>query len=242
MVAAGVAALQRQAPPGVDERGLEADTEFDLGRYGHVTARAGSRISIDRQDDEEIRMSLHRGEIEAFITLAARPRLFQVVTPSTTCIDLGCRYTLHVDAEGRSYVHVATGRVAFAARDHEVYVPAGARCVAVPWRGTGTPYWDDAPAELVRAIRAFDEAPAAGRPELAKAVTRASGRKEDALSLWHLMLDPDARVADLGYRALVNAIGEPRGVTRERSLGRDPEALLAWKRHVIAELGLLPWD
>lgn len=221
----------RAAPP--PSTAFATDTEIDLGRYGSVTARAGARLTVLRQSDDEIRLRLDHGTVEARITLEARPRFFQIDTPATTCIDLGCHYTLTVDAAGRSVVHVTTGRVAFADGGREVYVPAGATCTAVPSRGSGTPHWDDAPPDLIAAVRAFDEAPPAQRLAAAKAVTRESGRPLDSLTVWHVMQDDDPAVADLGFRALVNLIGSPDGVTRASTLAKEPAAMEAWKEHVL---------
>jgi hypothetical protein len=207
-----------------------AAREIDFGRFGSVTVHPDSSVAVVRQSDEEIRLRLHRGTIEARITLEARPRLFQVETPSTTCVDLGCHYTLTVARDGSSVVHVGSGRVAFTDGDREVFVPAGATCRAAPGRGSGTPHWDDAPAKLQLAVQAFDLA--TDRRAAALQVARSCERPEDGLTLWHLLTDRDPEVAALAYRVLENLVGKPEGVTREATLARDPDALEAWKNQV----------
>lgn len=174
------------------------------------------------------RLRLERGTIHASIGLNARPRLFQVETPATTCVDLGCKYTLSVDASGRSIVRVLTGRVAFVDGSREVYVPAGAWCRAAPGRGSGTPLWDDAPPALVDAVAAFDAA--ADRRSAARRVVEQAVRAKDTLTLWHFLQDPE--VAEIGLDALIRLAGPAPGIPRDVTLRRDSYALAAWKEHL----------
>jgi len=204
---------------------------IDLGRFGEVVVEPDAILRTVRRSDDEIRLRLERGTIHASITWEARPRLFQVETPATTCVDLGCHYTLTVDARGRTTVHVETGRVAFEDRGREVFVPAGATCRAEPGAGSGTPWWDDAPGSLIAAIGAFDAAPRGRRAAAALNLARNCARKADSLTLWHLLQDGDRGVREAGFTALAALVGVPEGVTREATLARDPGALEEWKRH-----------
>lgn len=204
----------------------------DLGRYGEVRAEAGTVLRTIRLSDEEIRLRLERGTIHASITLEARPRLVQVETPATTCIDLGCHYTLTVDPRGRTTVHVETGRVAFQDRGREVFVPAGASCRAEPGSGSGTPHWDDAPAALVEAIHAYDVSASERRREAAVELCRRASTPRDALTIWHLLQDADRRTREVGLNTLENLAGRPGGVSRQSVLDQDPAALEAWKQHL----------
>lgn len=212
---------------------LLATGELDLERYGSVTVREGARGEILSRTDDDIRLRLERGTIEARITLAARPRLFQVETPATTCVDLGCHYTLTVEEDGSTFVRVDLGQVAFVDQGRETWVPSGASCRARPGLGSGTPRWDDADGALLARIDALDRAVGGERVDAAGLVIAACGRERDALTLWHLAHDPDARVAEAAWNALHALVGAPEGVTDWRA----PEAAEPWKTHLLERFG-----
>jgi hypothetical protein len=230
-------------------RGAEVLTEertFDLGRFGSVRAEAKSRVAVVRKDDQLIKLRLEEGTVHASITLAARPRLFQVETPATTCVDLGCKYTLTVDAEGRSQVQVTSGRVAFVDGAREVYVPSGAGCEALKGRGSSTPAFLDIPERAKAALRAFDLSAAAMRGAAARAFSERAERLRETLPLFHLIQDPDPAVSEAGLDGLARLAGFPEGVTRGMCLlrdlkgmctVRDPKMIEAWREYLEDQLG-----
>jgi len=205
---------------------------IDFGAVGRVTLEPYARVRIVKRSDELIKLRLELGTLHASIAADVRPRLFQVETPAATCVDLGCRYMLTVDEGGRSVVRVQTGRVAFVDEAREVYIPAGASCRATRERGSGTPVWDDASAELVESVRRFEDAGGAGRVAAARQVAARAERAKDALTLWHFLQDSNDEVVAIGVDALVKLVGLPEGATREASLRRDPQTLQAWKDHL----------
>jgi hypothetical protein len=232
-----VGALQALRPP-KDPWVKEDDgrRSLDLGRYGRVIAEPDARVRVVRIDEELHKLRLDRGTIHASITRAARPRLFQVETPSTTCIDLGCRYTLTVDSAGISHVSVETGRVAFHDGRREVFIPEGASGKAAPGRAPFTPIYDDAPAELRAAVEAFDAAPVGRRADKAEAVTKHVVKREDGLVAWHLLQDPEEGVVKAARVALVKMTRPECGW----QLPRDPSSLREWRDRLFPEWSA--WD
>lgn len=230
--AAAIAFIVRfWAPDGGQHPAVEpADVahEIDLERYGTVNVHAGAVVELLRRTDEDIRLRLTRGTIDARITLAARPRLFQVETPATTCVDLGCHYTLTVEPDGSTFVKVDVGQVAFAEKGRETWIPSDASCRAWPARGAGTPRWDDARPELVAAIETFDRSGSGERRAAATSVIALCGEPRDALSLWHLAHDPEQSIAEAAWSALTRLVGVPDGVADARA----PQAEEAWKQHL----------
>lgn len=192
---------------------------------GRVDVEPNSRVRVLRKSADRILLRLDEGTIHASIGGHVKPRLFQVETPVTTCIDLGCHYTLTVDERGASFVRVLTGRVAFVDGDREVYVPAGASCRATR-EAMGTPVFDDAAPEFHRAVAEFDRA----RSAKAAAEVARLARREDALSLWHVAVEPAA--AEVAVDALIRLVGLPEGATREATLRREAEAVEAWRSHL----------
>ena len=195
----------------------EKERELELGEVGWMTLAVGSRLQIRRLQEEEASFYLARGSIEARVSADAQPRFFQVGTPATTCVDLGCKYTLTVDDAGDAFVEVQTGRVAFENDGRVVFVPAGATCRATRHRGHGTPRFKDAPEPLAKSLDAFDAAARelpARRRELAREVLRCCGSVRDALSAWHFLQDRDAQVAISAHVRLMEIAGRPEGLPR----------------------------
>lgn len=168
------------------------------GALGRITLGAQSSLQVRRVGADVTRLFLARGSLEAFVSADAKPRFFQVDTDAARCVDLGCRYTLDVTKDGVATVRVTTGQVAFETETREVYVPAGAVCVARVGRGPGTPRFEDAPDAVRAAFDAYDAAPIASaaspktRAALAALDTVRDAR--DTLPAWHLLQDPDPSV------------------------------------------------
>src|SRR5216117_941673 len=125
-----------------------------VGRIGQVEVRPDTRVQLVVASATEHRLALARGTIDA--TVSAVPRLFFVETPAGTAIDLGCAYTLETDSLGTGLLHVTAGEVEFHTGSRGSRVPLGALVQTRPGIGPGTPYVEDAPAPLVRALNAFD--------------------------------------------------------------------------------------
>jgi len=212
---------------------LYAGQLLNTGRASKVTLLADEVGRIEVAPDSELRvlesasgrqrLSLRRGLIHALIW--APPRQFVVDTPSARATDLGCEYTLAVDASGNGLLSVETGWVAFQFEEREAFVPAGAACVTSRRRGPGTPYFRDAAESLRRSIAEFDENadPAALRRVLAEA------RPRDGLTLWHLLVRAPASERGAVFDLYARLVPLPAEVTREGVLGRDPRMIdLCW--------------
>jgi hypothetical protein len=207
---------------------------LDLGRYGTVVAEKDAAVRVLRRDDELQSLRLDRGTIHASITSQARPRLFQVETPSTTCIDLGCRYTLTVDDQGTTTVTVKTGRVLFDHGSRDVFIPNGASCRAAPGRAPFTPIYDTASGALKKAVETFDAATVGHRTPQAKAACELIKSREDGLVAWHWLQDPEVDVVKAAREALVRltSLGEC-GIPRVTDKGE--RELRAWRDNLFPE-------
>jgi hypothetical protein len=210
---------------------LETDAvsraRVSVGQIGRVDVGPNSRVQLVEARGTEHRLSLERGTIHAQIW--APPKFFFVNTPSATAIDLGCAYTLQVDDSGAGLLRVTNGWVGFERDGRESYVPEGAMCATRPDVGPGTPYYEDAPSGYGEALAILDFA-SPSDPRRADAFTLIvdGARRRDALTLWHLLTrgtpEERARVFD----RLSSLAPPPAGVTRERVLAGDRDALQQW--------------
>ena len=119
---------------------------------GQIEVDPSTRLRLLTMGAGLKRIALDRGTIHTYIW--APPGQFVVDTPSAMTVDLGCAYTLQVDDSGAGMVRTSLGWVGFKLNGHESFIPAGAACATRPKVGPGTPYFEDASAEVPRR---FDE-------------------------------------------------------------------------------------
>ncbi len=176
-----------------------------VGEIGFVKVEPNTEMQLVTAQATEHRLAMKRGKLHAFIF--APPKQFYVNTPSATAVDLGCSYDLEVDDAGQSILRVTTGWVAFELNGVESFVPAAAMCITRPGFGPGTPYFESAAETFQQALAQFDTS-SNGSEARFQALTNilAEARKQDALTLWHLLArtqgDERGRVYDR-FTALV---------------------------------------
>ena len=201
--------------------------QISIGQIGEVKVEPNSRIQLVEAQEENHRLAMQRGKMEAFIW--APPRKFFVETPSALAVDLGCSYTLEVTEDGTALLHVTMGWVAFEWQGRESFVPAEAKCVTRPKLGPGTPYFGDASPEFQLALVSFDT----GQTDALDAVL-AQARKRDALTLWHLLARTEGEARGRVFDRLRQFVPPPKSITREGVLSNNREMLDVWWK----ELGL----
>jgi hypothetical protein len=214
---------------------LETDNastaKIKVAEIGYVDIDPNSRVQLVRTRETEHRISLAQGKLSALIL--APPRLFIVDTPSATAVDLGCAYTLEVDAFGGSLLQVTSGWVSFVHQGRETYIPAGASCRTQKGRGVGTPYFEDASADFKAALAKVDFGKA-NQAELAIHLLLVEARIQDALTLWHLLGKPlpiQIRTSELRgkiYDRLTELTPPPDGITRQGILNGNKRMLNLW--------------
>ena len=170
-----------------DKSGAKLEAPF----VGEVQLDPKSRLQVLPSGAGNQRLALRRGTMHALIW--APPARFMVETPSANSIDLGCSYTLTVLPDDSGILSVQTGWVAFQDGPIESFIPAGAVCHTRPHHGPGLPYFESASEELRDAVSKYDAT--AGRDGLRAIVSNA--RKEDALTLWHLVVRTSGADRDL---------------------------------------------
>jgi hypothetical protein len=210
---------------------LETDqlsrASITVSDVGQVEIDPETRLRLAESRSARTRLELERGTIHAMIW--APPGEFLVDTPSALAVDLGCAYSLRVDATGAGVLRTRMGWVGFRLNGREAFIPAGAVGETRPGIGPGTPYFEDASAEFQTALREFDFAKLSDADRSAQlGIVLAAARKNDALTLWHLL--SRASGADRGrvFDRLNALVPVPSSVTRE-GIARGEQAMLdAW--------------
>ena len=180
-----------------------------LDETGSIDVDPDSRLRLVASGPERKRLSLERGTIHA--TIWAPAGSFGVDTPSAVAVDLGCVFTLHVEDSGAGLVRTTMGWVGFKRNGHESFIPAGAVCATRPRTGPGTPYFEDASRAFREALEKFDFAASTAQERSASLqILLTEARKQDALTLWHLLSTApvwQARRASGAYRGATASCG-----------------------------------
>ncbi|MBA3455392.1 MAG: FecR domain-containing protein, partial [Deltaproteobacteria bacterium] len=203
------------------------NAELTIADIGTAQLFEGTRVRLDRTEaDQRHQIHLERGRMHAIVT--APPRMFAVTTPGTSVIDLGCEYTIEIDANGQGSIAVQSGKVELESGSEALIVaPAGTSTRLLAGRRPSLPIADGAN-DLVRAAVADFE-----RGDLA-AIDRllAAAQPVDAITIANLVV-----LAPLDRRAAIFArlavfVPPPEGVTAEMAVSTPAQANL-WREEVI---------
>lgn len=209
------------------ETDADSKAKIQVANIGQVEIAPNSRVQLVKTNSTEHRLSLTRGVLQAKIF--APPRLFIVDTPSAVAVDLGCEYTLEVDADGNSKLHVTAGFVALERDGRESIVPAGAVCLTKKGKGLGTPFSVDASVNFQNALFKFDFE--MGGRESVNEIVRESNIY-DAITLWHLLSRTRTTEREKVFDALDSFVKLPKGATREGILRLDKKMLDDWWKEI----------
>ena len=195
-----------------------------IADIGSAELSAGTRVRLSRtQRGERHELHLEHGKMHAKVN--APPRIFAVTTPSTSVVDLGCEYTIDIDATGAGSIVVMTGMVELASdKDAIVVAPAGTDARLLAGRKPSLPVNSTASAELRAAVATYETSGAID-DVLAKAT------ETDAITIVNLaVLRADLRPRVLAR--LAELVPPPEGVTIE-SATTTSAALARWQEDVV---------
>lgn len=207
-----------------------SSARIDAGEIGEVEVGPDSRVKLLDAQRGSGTLSLDQGTIKALIWAPARK--FFVQTPAANAVDLGCAYTLHVDANGDGWMRVTIGWVAFERDGRESFVPVDAMCLIHKGAGPGTPFYENATQTFRDALAALDfgannpsNSDARGK---ALATVLAEARRRDAITLWHLLARTSGDERAIVFDRLAQLVPPPAGVTRDGLLGGDAHMRDLW--------------
>jgi hypothetical protein len=209
---------------GLLETDARSTARIAVADIGTVDVSPNSRVRLEETGKDEHRLSLERGKLH--VKIFAPPRLFVVDTPSAKAVDLGCEYTLDVDKNGDSVLHVTGGWVALERDGRESVVPAGMMCKTRKGQGLGTPFSTEATDAFKKALDAFDFS--RGGSAAVQTMVR-EAEFYDMFTLWHLLSRVSKEDRGVIYDALTKLVPPPNGVTREGILSKNKSMLDQWK-------------
>ena len=139
-------------------------------------------------------------------------------------VDLGCQYTITVDASGNGLLRVSLGWVAFQNGGHESFIPQGAACVTRKRQGPGIPFYEDASEPLRQSLARFEAGDASALGSIL-----AAARPSDGITLWHLLTRVAERDRGRVFDRFAELVTLPKEVRREAVVRRDARAIdLCW--------------
>ena len=213
---------------------LETDAgsraQINVGTIGQVEVDPNTRVRLLETKPTEHRLELARGRMSARVW--APPKLFFVNTPSGIAEDLGCAYTLEVDDDGNSILHVTSGWVSLQLTNRESAVPAGAACATRRGIGPGTPYFEDASEAFRSALANVDFSGDGPARISALKVIISEARSRDAMTLWYLLSRVSEPERVRVYDRLAELVPPPEAVTREGVLSLNEQMLGLWKEQL----------
>jgi hypothetical protein len=210
---------------------LETDAtsrvELLVQGLGQIAVEPNSRLTLLRASSDQQQIRLDRGTIRA--SIVAPPYVFLVHTPTAYAMDMGCAYTLHVNDDGSSILHVTVGWVDLQHGWRQSLVPAGAAAESRPGIGPGAPYFEDATEQFLQALEIvnFDSSDAPAR-SAALAIVLDEARVRDAFTLLNLFRRVDASDRGRLYDRLATLLPPPPGATRDAAVNGDWNSLDPW--------------
>ena len=173
------------------------EASLSIARLGAARVHPGSDVSLRATSSRRHSLHMTRGTID--VRVWAPPMRVVIGTPAGTVIDMGCVFTLTVDA-GVASVRVDTGWVQLENKFGETLAPAGTSSGMTGDAAPGVPVYDDATAEFRDAVRLIE---GGTTPKIDFALT---------------MIDRDARARDVPT-LLMLALRSPQ-MLREALLAR----------------------
>jgi hypothetical protein len=198
-----------------------------LGLMGVIEVQPNTTVQLEATGAGRHRISVKSGTISA--RLWAPPATLSVDTPSATAIDLGCAFSLQVDARGAGLLRVTSGWVQFQLDGRKAIVPAGAAALTRPDVGPGTPFFEDSSSAFRSALERLDfGAPDYGDADALQPVL-SDARPKDVLSLLSLFRRlPQSERGALFDRAAA-LVPPPAELTRAEAIdGTNIAGMDAW--------------
>ncbi len=200
-----------------------SSARLQAGLAGEVDVDPESAVKLLDTREPRYKLYLKSGKISA--STLNSPKRLSVITPSSSALDLGSRYSVEVSENGSSFFSVSSGSIIIKSGGKNEIVPAGLVCETNKNAGPGTPYRISADTEFKAALSRLDFGK--GTDDDLEILLQNAGR-QDALSLWYLLRDAAPGKVKPIYDRLAELIKPPDGVTLEGIMEGNNSMLLNW--------------
>lgn len=213
----------------------ESALRLRLDGLGEFVAERYTQLRLDEIGSGRLRLRLDGGRMEVNLFAGVPVDALVLRTGALTCTAGTARFALDVEGKGGAVdLRTQEGTAKLRGPSRLAVVPAGARVGGAIDGHVGVPFFEDAPPMLQKLLSAIEDPTVddADRVDYAGKLCALLVRKRDTLSLWHLLVDRDARIARLAEDALVRVAGVPPSAQdRKQISGIDPEI---WRSHLQA--------
>jgi hypothetical protein len=196
-----------------------SSARLNVGVVGRTDIRPGSRVRIVATTTSQHRLALDQGELHARIW--APPKFFLVETKNALAVDLGCEYTLRASSDGSVWLSVESGEVELVSARSLIRVPAGNSATINADGTSGIPVPWTASDALIAALSSFEKF----RDEVSLDRVLTLTDSSSTIVLWHLLPQVDESARGKVFDKLATVTLVPRGLTREKIVRLDWEAL-----------------
>ncbi|MEO8703317.1 MAG: FecR domain-containing protein [Kofleriaceae bacterium] len=207
--------------------------ELAISTIGKAQLGANTRVRLEHTSGNRHQLYLAQGHMHARVS--APPRIFAVSTPSANVTDLGCEYTLDIDAAGAGWLDVITGKVELETEEHTIVVaPAGTRVRMLAGRKPGVPLSHRAGPEITAALRDFEATSTAD----ALARVLAASTIADVITVANLAVIVPADRKRTVLERLAALVAPPQDLAIDEALS-DPALFEMWfDEAVLVHLGV----
>ncbi|MBA3464562.1 MAG: FecR domain-containing protein [Deltaproteobacteria bacterium] len=202
-----------------------ASAQIVIAAIGTAELAPGTRIRLDVSvENKRQQLHLEHGRMHARVT--APPRIFAITTPSTGVTDLGCEYTVEIDAKGKGWIEVQSGRVELETSAPAVIVaPACTTARMREGKQPSVPTYTGATPALRAAVIDFEDGKAGALARVLELAT-----KDDAITLATLAVLGADRELVLSRLAVLSP--PPGGITIRDAVA-NAAVLEKWREDII---------
>lgn len=198
----------------------ESRARLKLVDIGEIDIEPLSEVQFIETETSEYKLILSRGQIT--VRTWDAPKLFSIITPSSSIKDFKAVYTINVNAEFSTRVKVNSGYVLLGNKNRKSLLTAGSTCISKMPKGPGTPYASSASNSFIYLLNKIDfEADGLNNLDL----LLSESRKEDIISLFYLLRQNDSIVRGKIFDRIIFLSDMPQRITHEEIVSGDKESM-----------------
>jgi hypothetical protein len=190
---------------------------------GNIEVAPESELKLSSINNKEYRLYLKAGKISA--KTWSPPDFLKIEIPAGELVDLGCVFSIEVEADNSSEIQVSSGWVALKTVNRKIILPSGMICAIDKNGNPEIPYFVNASPEFKNALLKYE--PGNKNKQTLKNIL-SNARKSDDISLWYLLKASTPDEKKMIYDRLAEFVVPPDNVNFNGILNGDDSMLLSW--------------